>query len=127
MVLIVLGTQSLAIGGGWVNFDPVTINSGREYVLLTLTSSSDLSLVYSSIDFRYGYSITTDFVGVSSIIDSVFPDSEIQFIRVVVPGTLVTTSPLVFQARRTPIFSNQSVAVNLNLTIAIDPDVSVPT
>lgn len=122
MALTNLGTRELDIGAGWVEYDFIVLNSGREYLVYVSFPNTDYESNFSSVDFGYQY---FDFAGQFSSEQMIYhclPDQSNQHFVLKLNSLLVPESPVIMQARRTPWYSQQSNLGIVNCSLAIDPD-----
>lgn len=122
MAVTSLGNNTIDLVPGWISFNPIKLQSNREYLLEAQFNSTAPDLIYSTFIFRFRYPNQQQIVVASSEIGYLEYDSGLQALILKVNGLLDNRADLIMQCRRAPYYSQPSKLATVDLELFIDPD-----
>lgn len=124
MVLTSLGTRSLDIGQDWQTYNPIFLLSNRRYAIQVLTASANSQFIYSYVLIRYLARTPDNTILRSQPLARIFYDSDRQFFLFDNVQLFQVNDQIAFQAKRISLYSTPSQVADLDLTLAVDPEVN---
>lgn len=120
MALTVLGNNPVAVGDGWVVYNPITLQNNRTYTMEVQLASASPGQIYSK--FLLAFTYPTQFSGLAINYQrfEFYYEAQRQYFDFVISPNLAPSGTARFAVQRFPFYSQPGILADTNVALAMD-------